>query len=211
MHKIWTIYSCAYQSFYEKGENVLEELLILVNDDDNEIGYEEKMETHIQEKLHRAFSLFIYNKTNNTLLIHKRAEGKYHSGGLWTNSCCSHPRKGENLQTAVVRRVKQELGLDLFDNQLKIDANKIYECGLYELGSFKYYKKFKNCAEFEIDHVFYLPLNEEEIKLHLNKTEIAEVMWISIDKLKKWLSTSPDKFTAWFPKAFDIVLEKVFC
>lgn len=66
----------------------MEELLILVNENDEVIGFEEKMETHIKEKLHRAFSLFIFDKDNEKMLIHKRADGKYHSGGLWTNSCC---------------------------------------------------------------------------------------------------------------------------
>lgn len=188
----------------------MEELLILVNENDEVIGFEEKMETHIKEKLHRAFSLFIFDKDNEKMLIHKRADGKYHSGGLWTNSCCSHPRKGEDLRTAIVRRTKQELGLDLIEKQLMLDATGSYGQGLHELESFKYYKKFVGCAEYEIDHVFYLPLHSNDIILNVDKDEISKVMWLSVEELKMWFDSEPEKFTAWFPKALEIVLEKVF-
>ena len=188
----------------------MEELLILVDENDEAIGFEEKMETHVKEKLHRAFSLFIFDKENKKMLIHKRADGKYHSGGLWTNSCCSHPRKGEDLRTAVVRRTKQELGLDLFEKQLEFDVTGLYEQGLHELGVFKYYKKFPGCAEYEIDHVFYLPLYSNDIILDVDKDEISEVMWLSVEELKRWLASEPEKFTAWFPKALEFVLENVF-
>lgn len=189
----------------------MEELLILIDENDEEIGFEEKMETHIKEKLHRAFSLFIFDKDSEKMLIHKRADGKYHSGGLWTNSCCSHPRKGEDLRTAVVRRTKQELGLDLTNEQLEFYNPSSYDHGLHELGSFKYYKKFPKCAEHEIDHVFYLSLHSNEIILNIDEDEISEIMWISIEELKKWLSSSSENFTAWFPKALGFVIEKVFC
>ena len=125
--------------------------LILVNEEDEEIGYCKKMNAHINEYLHRAFSLFIYNKTDNKLLIHKRALGKYHSGGLWTNSCCSHPRYGENLIDSVIRRTKEELGLDI----------NSYIDNLREVGKFHYYKKFTDCAENEIDHVFMLTIYKQ--------------------------------------------------
>ena len=114
------------------------------------------------------------------------------------------------MQTAVVRRTKQELGLDLTEKQLEFDKTGSYEQGLHELGSFKYYKKFPKCAEYEIDHVFYLPLHTNEISLNLDVDEISEAMWISVDELKKWLNSSPETFTAWFPKALDFVLKNVF-
>ena len=188
----------------------MEELLILVDDNDKIVGYEEKMKTHIHEKLHRAFSLFIYDKDKKLMLMHKRAYEKYHSVGLWTNSCCSHPRKGEDLRTAIERRTKQELGLKITDKQLKLDSTGSYEHGLHELGSFKYYKKFSECAEHEIDHVFYLPLHSHEITLNINPSEISEINWISLDKLKPWLTSSPKDFTPWFAQAFNMVLNKVF-
>lgn len=114
-------------------------LLILVNEEDEEIGYCEKMDAHRKKYLHRAFSLFIYHKADHKMLIHKRALGKYHSGGLWTNSCCSHPRYGENLMDAAIRRTKEELGLDISS----------YADELKEVGRFHYYKKYSTCAENE--------------------------------------------------------------
>lgn len=116
--------------------------LILVNEEDEEMGYCEKMDAHRKEYLHRAFSLFIYHKTDHKMLLHKRALGKYHSGGLWTNSCCSYPRYGENLMDAVIRRTKEELGLDISS----------YADELKEVGKFHYYKKYSTCAENEIDN-----------------------------------------------------------
>lgn len=188
----------------------MEELLILVDDNDEVVGHKEKMETHVQEKLHRAFSLFIFDKDKQLMLIHKRADGKYHSGGLWTNSCCSHPRKDEDLNTAVVRRTKQELGLHITDDQLKLDSTGSYEHGLHELGAFKYYKKFPKCAEHEIDHVFYLPLHSQDIVLDIDPCEISEIKWVSLDELKSWMLSSPGDFTAWFTPALNIVLNNVF-
>lgn len=188
----------------------MEELLILINENDEVIGFEEKMKTHINGKLHRAFSLFIFDKDRKKMLIHRRADKKYHSGGLWTNSCCSHPRKGEDLRSAVVRRTKQELGLDLLEKRINLNQMDSYEQGLHELGSFMYYKKFIKCAEYEIDHVFYLALHTNEITLDVNENEISKVMWISINELENWLKISPDSFTTWFPKAFQLVIEKVF-
>ncbi|MDO5151637.1 MAG: NUDIX domain-containing protein, partial [Oscillospiraceae bacterium] len=91
----------------------MNDLLILTDEMDNEIGYADKMSVHINEQLHRAFSLFIYNEKEQKMLIHRRAIGKYHSGDLWTNACCSHPRKGEELLNSIIRRTKEELGIDI--------------------------------------------------------------------------------------------------
>ena len=133
--------------FQNVGEEKVEDLLILVDDNDNEIGYGEKMETHITGKLHRAFSLFVFDKKSRSLLIHQRAAGKYHSGGLWTNSCCSHPRKGGALLDAVVRRAHEELGLE-------IPCGDGMVSGLTEVGKFQYFADFGDISEHEIDHVF---------------------------------------------------------
>src|SRR4030042_2763439 len=115
------------------------EKIILVDENDREIGTEEKLKTHEQGKLHRAFSIFVFN-SKGELLLQRRAKGKYHSGGLWTNTCCSHPREGEKLEEAVHRRLKQEMGLD---------------CPLKEAFSFIYKVRFENgLFEHELDHVF---------------------------------------------------------
>lgn len=172
--------------------------LILVNEEDEEIGYCEKMDAHRKEYLHRAFSLFIYHKTDHKMLMHKRALGKYHSGGLWTNSCCSHPRYGENLMDAVIRRTKEELGLDISS----------YADELKEVGRFHYYKKYSTCAENEIDHVFLLTMEKQPI-LDVEPDEIAEVQWESIDAIAKELGKNPDRFTAWFPQAFELVVSSL--
>ena len=167
--------------------------LILVNEEDEEIGYCKKMNAHINEYLHRAFSLFIYNKTDNKLLIHKRALGKYHSGGLWTNSCCSHPRYGENLIDSVIRRTKEELGLDI----------NSYIDNLREVGKFHYYKKFTDCAENEIDHVFMLTIYKQPL-LDVDPDEIDDIQWKNINEIVQELEENPDQFTAWFPQAFEL-------
>lgn len=172
--------------------------LILVNEEDEEIGYCEKMDAHRKEYLHRAFSLFIYHKADHKMLIHKRALGKYHSGGLWTNSCCSHPRYGEDLMDAVIRRTKEELGLDISS----------YTDELKKVGKFHYYKKYSTCAENEIDHVFLLTIEKQPI-LDVDPDEIAEVQWESINAVAQALEKNPDQFTAWFPQAFELVVSSL--
>ena len=180
----------------------MEDLLILVDENDNEIDYMDKTPAHVEERLHRAFSVFIYNWHDQKMLIHKRAEGKYHSGGLWTNACCSHPRKGEETREATIRRMKQELGLSF-------TAEEVDEAHLQELGSFLYYKKFDSCAEHEIDHVFYLSIDKESLEFDLDPEEIAEIKWIGIPELKEWLAKEPESFSAWFPTGFKMVCEKI--
>lgn len=177
---------------------MMEELLIWVDENDRSIGYGEKMDTHVTGQLHRAFSLFILDYKHQKMLIHKRAIGKYHSGGLWTNACCSHPRKGEKLRQAVIRRAKDELGIELesysFNNRL------------LELGAFQYYQQYDNCAEHEIDHVFLL-LVDDVLPLQINKKEISEFMWIEIPDLLDWLKNNKNDFTSWFAHSFKIVQE----
>ena len=175
----------------------MEDLLILVDENDNETGYGEKMNTHITGSLHRAFSLFIFDKNSKTLLIHQRAMGKYHSGGMWTNSCCSHPRKGESLQDAVVRRAHEELGLEL------TRENGLVQ-GITEVGSFQYYADFGNISEHEIDHVFILE-TDSQVKLHPDSNEIMDFMWVKPLYLTEWMLREPEQFTAWFPMALSIV------
>ena len=179
----------------------MEDLLILVDDNDNEIGYGEKMETHIMGRLHRAFSLFVFDKNSKTLLIHQRAAGKYHSGGLWTNSCCSHPRKGEALQDAVVRRAHEELGLE-------IPCGDGMVSGLTEVGKFQYFADFGDISEHEIDHVFIWE-TDGPVRLHPDSEEVMDFIWIEPFKLTEWMLREPDRFTAWFAPALSIVKKSV--
>ena len=153
--------------------------VILVDTNDNQIGVEEKLSAHKAGKLHRAFSIFVFNKKNE-LLIHKRASGKYHSGGLWTNTCCSHPRVGEQLETAVHRRLEEELG---FDTQLEKQFHFIYKAQVGDL------------TEHEFDHVYFGTFEGEFTP---DPEEVEDVEWISYYELIKDMKDHPEKYTEWF-------------
>lgn len=161
--------------------------IILVNNDDEEVGYGEKLQVHLKGQLHRAFSLFIVNNKHE-VLIQKRAYNKYHSGGLWTNACCSHPRAGEVIETSIRKRVFEELGLDISDSSF-------FE--ITELGKFRYFKQFDEYAEYEIDHAFVMYVNDC-IELYPNPDEAADIKWIDLWDLGDWMASNPEDFTAWF-------------
>ena len=172
----------------------MEEKLILVNVYDREIGTEEKLKAHEKGLLHRAFSIFIHD--GNKLLIQKRQEDKYHSGGLWANACCSHPRQGESLGSAIHRRLQEEMGFD---------------CQLSKQFSFIYRAEFKNgLTEYEYDHVF---LGEYSGEVTPNPDEASEICWITFDELEKELLEQPEKFCSWFliaaPKILSILTDSI--
>ncbi|MCG8575297.1 MAG: isopentenyl-diphosphate Delta-isomerase [Flavobacteriales bacterium] len=162
------------------------EEVILVDRDDNAIGTMEKMEAHEKGLLHRAFSVFIFN-SKGQLLLQRRADTKYHSGGLWTNSCCSHPRKGETVQEAAARRVEEELGIEVNSEQL---FSFIYKAELDN-----------NLIEHELDHV--LIGNYENAPVP-NAEEVMEWKYADMDFIQKDIQEQPDLYTAWFK----IILEK---
>lgn len=189
------------------------DLLILVDESDREIGYNEKLDTHIRGQLHRAFSIFIFDWNDHTMLIQKRALSKYHSGGLWSNACCSHPRKGETMEAAINHRLYEELGLktmchieDPNNLALLLDGpNVIYHCG-----QFQYFAQFDKLSENEIDHVYlYSPTFNGFSKddICLNPCEISEIKWIDVRDLMEWMETKPQDFSAWFRSAFEIAHE----
>lgn len=178
----------------------MNDVLILVDEQDKEIGKEEKIDAHRKGLLHRAFSLFIYDESMKKILLQKRAISKYHSGGLWTNACCSHPRKGEYLNTAVYRRTIEELGVSI--PKADYEIGKIKECG-----KFIYRKKFGELTEYEIDHVFAWLVDSSTLQFVPNKDEIEDLMWIDIHDLTNWLERNPDDFTAWFFHAFEIFMD----
>ncbi|MGB0428425.1 MAG: isopentenyl-diphosphate Delta-isomerase [Flavobacteriales bacterium] len=156
--------------------------LVLVNQTDEALGVMEKLEAHQLGLLHRAFSLIIMN-SKGEMLIQKRAKTKYHSPDLWTNACCSHPKPKEELKTAVWRRCKEELGIEL-DTEPK------------SLGYFCYYKKFDNqLIENELDHVF---LVETDQVFHPNPKEASALKYISIPKLIEDITLFPEHYTYWF-------------
>lgn len=157
-----------------------DEIIINVDENDNEIGFIEKLDAHIKGVLHRAISVFIFND-NKELLLQKRFSGKYHSPGLWTNTCCTHPNKNEDTKDAANRRLKEEMGI--YSN-------------LREIFSFIYYVKFdNNLIEHEFDHVFFGKYNGS---IKFNPIEVDDYKWISLDKLKTDLKENPEKYTFWF-------------
>jgi isopentenyl-diphosphate Delta-isomerase len=158
--------------------------VILVNEQDESIGTMEKMEVHQKGLLHRAFSIFIFD-SNGKMLLHQRAEDKYHGGNLWTNACCSHPYPGEQVEDAAKRRLKEELG---------------FTTRLHKIFSFTYHARVENgLIEHEFDHVF---AGEYESTIHPNPHEVADHTYATMEQIKLDLNTHPEKFTSWFKIAF---------
>lgn len=164
--------------------------VILVNEKDEEIGKEEKIKAHLEGKLHRAFSIFIFNKKGE-MLLQKRAKGKYHSGGLWSNACCSHPRPGYELEEEARKRLKEEMGI-------KADPKEIF--------SFSYKADFGKIKENEIDHVF---IGEYEGNPNPDPEEVEDWKWIKAQELRKDVKENPQNYTYWFKLIFERVLEYV--
>ena len=164
---------------------MLEEKVILVDTNDTQIGLMPKMEAHEKGLLHRAFSVFILNKSGE-LMLQQRALDKYHSPGLWTNTCCSHQREGETNVEAGKRRLFEEMG---------------FKTELSDLVSFIYKAPFDNgLTEHEFDHVL-IGYFEENPKI--NPAEVAAWKWMPIDAIKADLSEHPDVYTEWFKIIFD--------
>ena len=173
----------------EKNAN---DKLIWVDLFDNEIGCGEKLETHVKNQLHRAFSLFIVH--DGKMLIQKRALDKYHSGGLWANACCSHPRWGETLSDAVQKRMEEELGIPKGT------------CKPQELFSFNYLSQYEGLREYENDHVF---LTDYQGEIKVDPDEIMELRWISLEDLQVELQEKPQSFSTWFLIAAPRVIEYI--
>lgn len=164
--------------------------LICVDILDREIGKATKEECHQKGLLHRAFSVFLYHE--GKLLLQRRALEKYHSGGLWTNACCSHPRYQESLEEAVNRRLYQELGITL---------------SCEEAGSFIYYHKFHNeMFEYEYDHVF---IGQYYGEISPDPEEIMDLKWMEIADLSESMLQNPEQYTVWFLTAAPMVIRKL--
>jgi isopentenyl-diphosphate delta-isomerase len=164
------------------------EEVILVSPQDEEIGYMEKMEAHQLGLLHRAFSVFLFN-SKGEMLLQKRALSKYHSGGLWTNACCSHPRKGETIEQAASRRTREELGCE---PELQKIHSFIYKAALDN-----------NLTEHEFDHVLF---GNYEGEMNLNVDEVSEIVYLPIQQIRQEMNEQPDKFTVWFKIIFEEVI-----
>ena len=162
-----------------------EEKVILVNEKDEQIGLMPKMEAHEKALLHRAFSVFVFNQKNE-LMIQQRAFGKYHSPGLWTNTCCSHQREGESNVEAGKRRLQEEMG---FSTELKDTVSFIYKA------------PFDNgLTEHEFDHIL---VGYYEGEPNLNPEEVNAWRWMSLEDLKLDMEKQPQLYTEWFKIIFE--------
>ncbi|MGB0274346.1 MAG: isopentenyl-diphosphate Delta-isomerase [Flavobacteriaceae bacterium] len=169
----------------------MEEQVILVDKQDNPIGLMPKMEAHEKGVLHRAFSVFILNNKGE-LMLQQRALHKYHSPGLWTNTCCSHQRNGESNIAAGQRRLREEMG---------------FVAELREVTSFIYKAPFDNgLTEHELDHIMIGQYNDEP---NINPEEVADWKWMSVDAVRNDINIHPEKYTAWFIIIFEQFYEKI--
>ena len=162
----------------------MEELVVLVDEHDNQVGLMPKMEAHEKAILHRAFSVFVFNDQGE-LILQQRAATKYHSPLLWTNTCCSHQRDGETSLAAGKRRLQEEMG---------------FVCDLTEVFQFVYKAPFDNgLTEHELDHVMIGTYNGEP---NVNPEEVASHKWMSLEDVKNDMEDNPQQYTAWFKIIF---------
>lgn len=162
----------------------MEELVVLVDEYDNQVGLMPKMEAHEKAILHRAFSVFVFNDQGE-LMLQQRAATKYHSPLLWTNTCCSHQRDGETSLAAGKRRLQEEMG---------------FVCDLTEVFQFVYKAPFDNgLTEYELDHVMIGTYNGEP---NVNPEEVASHKWMPLEDVKNDMEDNPQQYTAWFKIIF---------
>lgn len=162
-----------------------EELVILVDENDRQVGLMPKMEAHEKALLHRAFSVFVFNDQKE-LMIQRRAEHKYHSPGLWTNTCCSHQREGESNIEAGKRRLMEEMG---FTTELEENISFIYKA------------PFDNgLTEHEFDHILLGDFNGTP---NINPDEVSEWKWMSLEAIEADMKENPQRYTEWFKIIFD--------
>ncbi len=163
----------------------MEEHVVLVNTLDQDQGTMEKMEAHRSGQLHRAFSVFILN-SRGELLLQQRAHHKYHSGGLWTNTCCSHPRTGESVLEAGDRRLMEEMGM---------------RCQLSKGFDFIYRSELDGgLVEHEFDHVLF---GVSDLPPQPNADEVADFRYVSFARVREEMSADPERFTTWFRICFE--------
>ena len=165
------------------------ELVVLVNEADQQIGLMEKLEAHQKGLLHRAFSVFLFNKKGE-MLLQKRANTKYHSPNLWTNAVCSHPRNGESYKNGAMRRLNEELGIS---TEIEEKFHFIYKADVGQ-----------NLWEHELDYVF---VGIYDGIFNLNPNEVSETRYISLIDLQKEILSNPDNFNEWFKIILNKYLE----
>lgn len=164
----------------------MSENVILIDENDAPIGLAEKLDAHRRGLLHRAFSIFAFNDAGE-LLLQQRAPTKYHSGGLWSNTCCGHPRDGETVVDAAQRRLPEELGIGFAEPR--------------EVGTLRYRADIVDLVENELDHIV---VARADARPEPNPEEVAAWRYVPLDELESWLAERPDDFTAWFPGAWRV-------
>ena len=163
--------------------------VILVDENDNQIGTGEKLDVHQKGLLHRCFSICVFNQKGE-MMLQQRDKNKYHSGGLWTNTCCRHPESDEDTEAAALRRLKEDLGFD---------------CDLEEVFSFNYRAPLDNgITEHEFDHTFFGFYDGEPT---LNPEEAMNWKWMSLDNLQAELEKKPQEYTYWLKEMLPKVIE----
>lgn len=169
--------------------------VILVDENDQELGYMGKLKAHQYGKLHRAFSIFLLHQDKHGIifcLLQQRQQNKYHSPGLWANACCSHPRPHEDLKHATARRLQEELGISL---------------PLHPIGAFTYRAVLdQGLIEHEYDHVW-IGVMKEKMKIQANPDEVMNTKWVQLDELKDKAKQNPTNFCAWINPALKHLLE----
>jgi isopentenyl-diphosphate delta-isomerase len=165
------------------------EHVILVDVQDRPIGTMEKLQAHQRGALHRAFSIFVFN-SHGHMLLQRRAFAKYHTGGLWSNTCCSHPRPGQKLETELLRKLHQEMG---------------FQCSLDAAFTFTYRSELDNkLVEYELDHVYIGHYDGTPLP---NPHEVSEWRYASIGQIANELQANPNRFTPWFRLLFAPITE----
>ena len=167
------------------------EYVVLVNEQYQQVGIMEKMAAHVVPRLHRAFSIFLFN-SKGELLLQQRAFSKYHSPGLWTNTCCSHPRDGEPMEKATARRLLEEMGMT---------------CEMHEVFTFIYKAPVGlGLVEHEFDHVWFGYTDNTPI---INTEEVAAWKYMSLDDIANDMKAHPESYTEWFKISFDEIIRHV--
>ena len=169
----------------------MKDKVVLVDTEDNELGYMEKMEAHQKGALHRAFSIFIFN-SKGEILLQKRNKEKYHSGGLWSNTCCSHPFPFETTNNAAHRRLKEEMGMQV---------------DLFPAFSFRYKAYLdQDLIEHELDHVF---IGFSNARPYINEQEVEDYRYVLPETIEKELENNPGDYTSWLKICFKELMNHI--
>lgn len=165
--------------------------VVLIDQNDHALGVMDKLQAHEEGKLHRAFSIFIFNDAGD-LLLQQRADHKYHGAGLWTNTCCSHPQWGEDVRSSALERLQYEMGMT---------------CDLEFVYSFIYRAEVENnLTEYELDHVFVGYSNQDPV---INTDEVKDFRWCGVDEVLADIRTHPSDYTVWFKEAFPELIGRI--